>query len=163
MKYIPLPFNYSPRDYQMPFWAAMERGCKRAVLVWHRRTGKDKSCLNFLIREMSKRVGNYFYTFPEFAQGRAVLWDGIDRDGFKFLDHFPPEFIKSKNETEMKIECVNCSTFQIIGTDRFDKKIGANPMGIVFSEYSLQDPDVWGFFRPILAENNGWAIFNYKK
>jgi hypothetical protein len=31
----------------------------------------------------------------------------------------------------------------------------------VFSEYALQNPKVWDFIRPILAENGGWAIFNF--
>lgn len=31
----------------------------------------------------------------------------------------------------------------------------------MFSEYSLQDPQAWDFIRPILAENGGWAIFNF--
>jgi hypothetical protein len=30
----------------------------------------------------------------------------------------------------------------------------------VFSEFSLQDPKVWTFIRPILRENGGWALFN---
>jgi len=32
-------------------------------------------------------------------------------------------------------------------------------VGIVFSEYALADPSAWALLRPILAENNGWAIF----
>jgi hypothetical protein len=32
---------------------------------------------------------------------------------------------------------------------------------VVFSEYSLQDPQAWDYIRPILAENEGWAIFNF--
>jgi hypothetical protein len=39
--------------------------------------------------------------------------------------------------------------------------MGTNPVGCVFSEYSLQNPDAWDLIRPILAENGGWAVFNY--
>jgi len=39
--------------------------------------------------------------------------------------------------------------------------MGTNPKGIIFSEYSLQDPMAWNYFRPILVENGGWAVFNY--
>ncbi len=30
----------------------------------------------------------------------------------------------------------------------------------MFSEYSLQNPQAWNYVRPILAENEGWAVFN---
>ena len=32
---------------------------------------------------------------------------------------------------------------------------------MVFSEYSIADPAAWDFIRPILAENNGYALFIY--
>ena len=34
---ITIPNGWAPRDYQMPLWDYMERGGKRAVVVWHRR------------------------------------------------------------------------------------------------------------------------------
>jgi hypothetical protein len=39
--------------------------------------------------------------------------------------------------------------------------MGTNPIGVVYSEYSLMKVNVWEFIRPILAENGGWAIFVY--
>ena len=138
----------------------MDKGKKRIVWVAHRRSGKDKTCINVIVKEMLRRKGTYYYIFPTYNQGRKILWDGIDREGNKFLDHFPPEIIKGKpNETEMKIHLQNGSLFQIIGSDNIDSIVGTNPVGVVFSEYSLIDPIVWGFVRPILAENGGWAIF----
>lgn len=157
---ITLPYNYKPKAYQLPFLKAMDGGCKRAVLVWHRRSGKDKTCLNFMIKEMAKKVGVYYYYYPTQKLGRKALWEGIGKDGFKFINHFPKEFIARKNDAEMRIEAVNGSIFQIIGTDNLDV-VGPNPIGNVFSEYSLEDPDAWNYVRPIVAENGGWAVFNY--
>ena len=161
-----LPHKFKCRNYQEPFWIAMngdpERGIDpidRACLVWHRRSGKDKTVENFLICRMIDRVANYYYLFPTGKQGRKVIWEGIDRDGFKYMDHFPKELIARKREDEMFIQLINGSTFQIIGTDNYDAIMGANPAGIVFSEYSLQDPMAWDYLRPILAENGGWAVF----
>jgi len=109
---------------------------------------------------MIDRVGVYYYFFPTFNQGRKILWQGIDRDGMKFLDHFPKELIKGEpNNTEMRIELKNGSVFQVIGADNIDNIVGTNPIGVVFSEYSLMKSQVWEFIRPILAENGGWAIF----
>lgn len=157
-----MPHNFKPRDYQIPLLEAMDGGFNRAVQVWHRRSGKEKTCINIVAKKMWERVGSYFYVFPEFAQGRKVVWDGADRDGFRFIDHFPPETLDGPpNNTEMKLRTRNGSLLQIIGSDRYDAVLGTNPIGIVFSEYALQDPACWGYFRPILAENGGWSIFNF--
>lgn len=159
---IILPYNYKARDYQRPFWEAMAKGCKRAVLVRHRRSGKDKDCWNFMIKEAAKVVGVYNYYAPSYKQGKKIIWDSIDSTGFKVLDHIPKDLIQgSLNSTEMKIRLINGSLIQIIGTQEIDSVVGANPRGCVFTEYSIQDRRVWDLIRPILKENKGWAVFNF--
>ena len=37
--------------------------------------------------------------------------------------------------------------------------VGASTAGIVFSEYALANPSAWAYYRPILEENDGWAVF----
>lgn len=139
----------------------MDRGVKRAVLVWHRRAGKDKTVINALIKKMLQRVGVYYYFLPTYSQGKKIIWDGIDGTGVRMLEHFPKELVRKKNETDLQIELVNGSIFQVIGTEKIDSIVGSNPVGCVFSEYSIQDPKAWNFIRPILAENGGFAIFVY--
>ena len=156
---IRIPYNFEPRNYQLPFFKVMDKGCKRAVLVWHRRAGKDKCALNLMIKKMLERKGIYYYFFPRYSQARKVIWEGIDSSGMSFLDHFPKSLIVNKNDTEMKIRLRNGSLFQLIGTDNIDAIMGTNPVGCVFSEYALQDPLAWSYVRPILAENDGWAVF----
>lgn len=159
---ITLPHKFTPRPYQLPLFKALDSGTKRAVLVWHRRAGKDKACFNYLIKRSLQRVGTYFYFLPEYAQAKKVIWDNIDNDGFRMLDHIPKELIKSTNATELKVTLINGSIIQLIGADNFSKSgVGTNPIGVVFSEYSVNNPDVWNFVRPILAINGGWAIFNF--
>lgn len=158
---ITLPHLYSPRLYQVPFLKAMDQGYRRASLVWHRRCGKDKTIFNFTLKEAFKRVGTYYYFFPTYTQGKKILWNGVDRDGMRFLDHVPKEALVRRNNTEMLLELVNGSIVQIIGTDNYDSIRGTNPVGCVFSEYSYQDPGAWDVVRPILLENGGWAVFNF--
>lgn len=159
---IAIPFNFKTRPYQRAIFEAAKSGIKRFVLVWHRRAGKEKTCFNFMIMQAMKKVGVYYYLFPTFAQGRKVLWDFIDKSGFKVLDHIPPDLLKGKpNSSEMKIRLINGSIIQIIGTDNIDSIVGTNPIGCVFSEYSLQDANAWTLIRPILTENGGWAVFNF--
>lgn len=159
---IDLPLNYRCRPYQVPFWEAMKKGYKRSVLVWHRRAGKEKTCWNFLLTRAVQKVGVYYYLFPHFSQGRKILWDGVDKDGYRLLHHIPSDIIEGNpNSTEMKVRLKNGSLIQIIGTNNIDSIVGTNPIGCVFTEYSLQNPIAWQLIRPILVENGGWAVFNF--
>ena len=160
---ITIPHNFVPREYQLPALAKMDgpNGLKRAVTVWHRRAGKEKTWINFMAAKSVDRIGTYFYLFPTYAQAKKVLWDGKDGSGFPFMGHFPKEYRKSQNESELRLELINGSAIQLIGTDNIDSVVGSNPIGCVFSEYALQDPSVWDYIRPILRENGGWAVFDF--
>ena len=114
-----------------------------------------------IVKKAMEKVGTYYYFFPTYNQGRKILWDGIDKDGFKFLNHIPKELRVREDRQQMMIELKNGSVFQVIGTDNVDSIVGTNPCGCVFSEYALQNPIAWGYIRPILAENGGWAVFNF--
>lgn len=161
MPEISLPYEYNPRGYQKNFWKAFDTGKKRLLLIWHRRAGKDKSCLNLVAREMQRRVGAYYYFLPTGTQARKVIWEGMDFNGFRFMDHFPHELRKGEpNNTEMKLTYKNGSIFRLVGSDNFDSVMGTNPVGLVMSEWSLSDPASWDYMRPILRENGGWALFN---
>ena len=140
----------------------MDNGKKRACLLWHRRAGKDSTVLNFTAKEMFKRVGNYWHLFPKQRQARKAIWNGIDGQGRKILKQAFPEQIRRRTDgTEMMIELTNDSTWQLCGSDNYDSLVGSNPVGVVFSEWSLCDPNAWNYIRPMLLENNGWAVFIY--
>jgi len=158
---IELPYKIVLRPYQSDVWNMFDK-FKRFVMVRHRRAGKDKVSLQLLIRGAFERVGVYYYVFPEYAQGRKIFWDWIDKDGFRNIDHLPKAMVASMNEHEMKITFVNWSIIQVVGTDRkIDNVVGTNPVWVVFSEYSIQNPTWWNLIRPILNENWGWAMFIY--
>ena len=170
---INLPCKFKPRLYQEPIHEYMvsetplglelkdRRAGKRACGVWHRRAGKDKSYFaQEVVPAMFERVGVYHYYFPTAADGRKILWNGIDKDGMATLDHLPKELRVSMDQQQMIIKMVNGSIFQILGSDRTES-VGTNPVGCVFSEFSKQNPRWWDLVRPILAENGGWAMFNW--
>jgi len=160
MSEITIPNQWIPRPHQLPFFQGMDSGKKRACLVWHRRAGKDSSVLNFTAKEMFKRVGNYWHLFPKQKQARKAIWNGIDGQGRKILKQVFPESIRKRTDgTEMMIELANDATWQLCGSDNYDNLVGSNPVGVVFSEWSLCDPNAWNYIRPMLLENNGWAIF----
>ena len=122
-------------------------------------SGKDITAFNICIRQCLRKVCVVYYIFPTFAQAKRVIWDSITNMGERILDYIPPELIESKNGQEMKIRFINGSLLQLVGSDNYNSLMGTNPYGVVFSEYALQDPQAYAFIRPILAANNGWALF----
>ena len=161
---IRLPHLFTPRSYQLPILHALDtEGKKRGVWVVHRRGGKDRTMLAYISKKMFEDVGAYYHVFPTYRQAKKVVWDGIDiKQGKRFIDiAFPSELFPQQNDTELKITAGNGSIYQLVGSDNFDSIMGTNPIGCVFSEYALQDPRAWDYFRPILAENGGWAVFIY--
>jgi len=99
---------------------------------------------------------------PKYSQARKAIWNGIDANGRRIIDQaFPRELRERTNGQEMLIEMKNGSTWQLCGSDNYNALVGANPVGVIFSEWSLCDPNAWNYIRPMLAENGGWAIFIY--
>lgn len=165
MANISLPNDWVARPYQQPVFQHMLQGGlerKRGVLVWHRRAGKDSFCLNFSAVASQIRVGTIWHMLPTLKQGRKVIWEGIDKFGRRMIDQaFPKEMRAGKNDSDMMIKLKNGSVYQVVGSDNYDSLVGTNPVGVIMSEYSIADPAAWDYLRPILAENDGWALFIY--
>jgi len=157
---ITLPYNFKPRVYQIPMMRALDSGVKRIFALHHRRSGKDITLWNMIIKKAVEEVGLYFYLLPTYVQAKRIIWDGITNDGKRFIDFIPEELIENKNGTELKIILINGSIIQLIGTDHYDAIRGTNPRGCVFSEYAFQNPMAWEVVKPILKVNGGWACFN---
>ncbi|MES2409005.1 MAG: hypothetical protein V4509_01750 [Patescibacteria group bacterium] len=134
---------------------------KRGIKIWHRRAGKDKDDWNAMIEAADIDVGQYYYIFPTYSQGKKAIWEGRDKEGIAFLDHLPNDRVLVKNNSELKIVMNNGSLIRIVGSDNIDALMGTSPRGVVFSEFSLQNPRAWDYIRPILIENGGWARFNF--
>lgn len=159
MNEAPNLLQFEPRDYQIPVLRELERGKKRIVLTWHRRSGKDFTILNWCVKQLYINTQTCFYIMPSYAQAKKVIWDAIDNDGKRLIDCIPKNIIAQKNNQEMKVRFTNGSLLQLIGSDNIDSLMGTNPRIVVFSEYALQDPQAWDYIRPILKVNKGTAIF----
>jgi hypothetical protein len=159
---IRLPHGgWLPRDHQDRLWNYLVQGGERAVAIWHRRAGKDEVCLHYAMWAAHKRVGNYWHCLPEYAQARKAIWTAVNpHTGKRRIDEaFPAALRETTQEAEMMIRFKNGSTWQCIGSDVYDRTVGASAAGCVYSEYALSNPSVWAFHRPMLAENRGWAVF----
>lgn len=155
--------RFKPRFYQAPIIKALDSGYKRVVAIMPRRAGKDVTALNYVIREMYRTGGIYFYIFPTFTQAKRVIWSGQTNTGQKFLDFFPAELVIRSNSQDLSISMINSkgkeSLFQLIGSEQFNRLMGTNPRGLVFSEMALQDPRAFQYLQPIITANKGWALF----
>jgi hypothetical protein len=159
-----IPNDWRPRPHQQALFGQFGHGkrFKRGCAVWHRRAGKDSCALNLTARDMFRRVGTYWHLFPEQAQARRAVWNGIDSAGRRIIDQVLPPKVRARTSgQEMLIETLNGSIWQMAGSDNFDSLVGSNPIGVVFSEWSLANPEAWEYIRPILVENDGWALFIY--
>ena len=160
---VRLPNNWIPREDQMPLWAYMIEGGKRAIMVAHRRWGKDDVSLHFTATEVMQRekVGNYWHMLPQYGQARKAIWDAVNpKTGKRRIDEAFPEIIRAKTrDQDMYIQFVSGSTWQLVGSDNFNALVGSPPRGVVFSEWALADPMCWPYIQPILEENDGWALF----
>lgn len=161
MATIELPNGWKPRKYQYPLWSYLQGGGKRAIEIAHRRWGKDDLILHRTAVAMFERPASYWHMLPEFAQARRALWTAVNsHTGKRRIDEaFPQELRDSTNEQEMFIRMKNGATWQLVGSDRYNNLVGAGVAGVTFSEWALANPSSWGYIRPMIEENDGWATF----
>ena len=152
----PWPF----RPYQQDAIDAFDAGKRRQLLIWHRRAGKDCFGLSLARREAQLNVGGYWHFFPKHVQARRAIWNGVDpKLGRNFIDVAFGDILAHRNNTEMFLELDSGSTWQLLGSDNYDRLVGGNARGVIFSEWALCDPRAWDYIRPIILENKGWALF----
>jgi len=163
---VTIPNAFTPRDYQLPFMQHFIGGGsdgrgKAAAWVVHRRGGKDFTGMHTLNVCAHRRRGAYWHTFPSFEQARKSIWEGFTRDGLRIIDTvFPEPLISRRDNQQMVIELKCGSIYRVIGTDRIET-VGAGPVGVLHSEYSLAKPRAADLIAPMLRENDGWEAYVY--
>lgn len=160
-----IPYKFEPRPYQVPLLKALDSGYKRAVVVWCRGGGKDLCAMNYLIKRALQQKGVYLHCFPNYNQAKRAIWKSVHDTGMgesiAYLDHIPPELVKSKNSSEMTIELINGSIYCVLGVDgkNAQRARGMNPTGVIMSEHAFTDEDAWRTIEPRVLQNKGFAIF----
>jgi hypothetical protein len=138
-------------------WAqgqVFENRTRFRVLVAGRRFGKSfLACMELLRGAIEKPGEVFFYCAPSYRMAKDIVW--------KLLKKLvPPSWVKSKNETELKIELVNGSTIELKGTENAMALRGRSLSGVVLDEAAFMDSSVWNeVLRPALADKQGWAMF----
>jgi phage terminase large subunit len=160
---ITIPNDFRPRPYQREWMKYMDNGGKRAMLVFHRRAGKDVGAMHQTCKAMHQEKGLYWHIFPTAEQARKAIWTGSTADGKRIMEWVFPRLIrKSPREWslqgEMVVELKNGSVWRMMGSDKMEI-VGAGPKGVTFSEYALAKPNTWDLVRPMLRESRGWGQF----
>jgi len=124
------------------------------VLVAGRRFGKSYlSCIELLRAAISRPGETYFYCAPTYRMAKDIAWKEIKK-------LVPKEWVKSKNETDLKIELINDSMIELKGTENAMALRGRSLAGVVLDEAAFMDSEVWfQVIRPALADKQGWALF----
>ena len=124
------------------------------VLVAGRRFGKSYlSCIELLKAAINRPNETYFYCAPTYRMAKDIAWKEIKK-------LIPPQWIASKNETDLKIELINGSLIELKGTENAMTLRGRSLAGVVLDEAAFMDSDVWfQVIRPALADKQGWALF----
>lgn len=153
---------FEGRDYQQEALDAVASEQYRNFLLgWHRRAGKDRTGLEIGREEALRVVGTYWHLFPTQAQARDAIWDGINRQsGKRIMDEaFPPEIVARRSDNRTALWLTNGSKWQMRGSDDYDKLVGGECQGAIFSEFDLTDPAALTYVAPIVAESGGWLAF----
>ena len=124
------------------------------VLVAGRRFGKSYlSCIELLRGAINKPGETFFYCAPTYRMAKDIAWKTMKQ-------LVPQAWVKSKNESDLKIELRNGSMIELKGTENAMALRGRSLSGCVLDEAAFMDAAVWfEVLRPALADKQGWALF----
>ena len=124
------------------------------VLVAGRRFGKSYlACIELLRGAINRPGETFFYCAPTYRMAKDIAWRVLKK-------LVPKVWIKSKNETDLKIELVNGSLIELKGTENAMALRGRSLAGVVLDEAAFMDSEVrFEVIRPALADKQGWALF----
>ncbi len=124
------------------------------VLVAGRRFGKSYlSCVELLRAAIEQPGETFFYCAPTYRMAKDIAWKTLKR-------LVPQVWVKSKNESDLKLELINDSSIELKGTENAMALRGRSLAGVVLDEAAFMSSEVWfEVIRPALADKQGWALF----
>ena len=148
---MPKSLDLSLRPAQGEVFSAANRF---RVLVAGRRFGKSYlACIELLKAALERPGETYFYCAPTYRMAKDIAWKTLKKI-------IPNSLVRSKNETELRMELVNDSTIELKGTENAAALRGRSLSGVVLDEAAFMEAEVWfEVLRPALADKQGWALF----
>jgi len=148
---MPATLDLSLRPAQGEVFSATNRF---RVLVAGRRFGKSYlACIELLKAALERPGETYFYCAPTYRMAKDIAWKTLKKI-------IPNSLVRTKNETELRMELVNDSTIELKGTENAAALRGRSLSGVVLDEAAFMEAEVWfEVLRPALADKQGWALF----
>jgi len=106
-----------------------------------------------------QRPVNIFHCFPKYEQARIAFWENIDAEtGRKMYEDLTPYGVKPREDT-MSLTFPNNTLYRLIGSDNYQRVVGAGPFIIIYSEWARCDPAARAYFLPMILRNGGIEVF----
>lgn len=123
------------------------------VVTAGRRWGKTALARTMcIVKATEKKKAKVWYVAPSYQMAKNIMWDDLK-------DAIPREWVKSINETELKIRLRNGSQIECKGADKPDSLRGVGLYFVVLDEFQDMKPDTWKkVILPTLAQDRGKAL-----
>lgn len=155
-----VPAHFDPRLYQGDF-LAQARNYWFIVMEWARRAGKGLTTFVYAAQRMVEEPIGVVIIYPTAEQGYRSFWNNIENDGFKTIEHIPPELRQSFTSTKDNMSMVlkNGSTLDLVGANADPEKLRGNNVKIyILSEFVDINSGVLDIIEPIVIANGGQII-----
>lgn len=155
-----VPAHFSPRDFQAEF-LANARNYWFIVMEWARRAGKGLTTFVYAASRMVEEPMGVMIIYPTAEQGYRSFWNNIENDGFRTIEHIPPELRAKFTDTKDNMSMVlkNGSTLDLVGANADPEKLRGNNIKLyILSEFVDIDQGVLDIIEPIVIANGGQII-----
>jgi hypothetical protein len=157
---LSVPAHYDPRPYQADYLAEI-RDYWFVVMEWARRAGKGLTTFVYAAQRMTEEPMGVVIVYPTAEQGYRSFWNNLENDGFKTIEHIPPELRASFTSTKDSMSMVlkNGSTLDLVGANADPEKLRGNNVKLyILSEFVDIDSGVLDIIEPIVIANGGQII-----
>lgn len=155
-----VPAHFDPRAYQAKFLAEI-RNYWFIVMEWARRGGKGLTTFVYAAQRMVEEPMGVVIVYPTAEQGYRSFWNNIENDGFRTIEHIPPELRAKFTDTKDNMSMVlkNGSTLDLVGSNADPEKLRGNNVKLyILSEFVDIDSGVLDIIEPIVIANGGQII-----
>ena len=124
------------------------------ILNAGRRFGKTHlACIELMARGVDKPESVNWYVAPTYRQAEQIAWS-------KLKQMVPPAYIRSKNETDLRLTLRNNAIIALRGADNPDSLRGVGLDFVIPDEAAFQKREIWTeILRPALSDKQGRALF----
>lgn len=148
---VPLNKKWTPHESQKKLLREFYlSGKKEFFLQCGRKYGKTEAVSYLLWRWALERPGSQcYYIAPFMKQAKEIIWAGR-----RLQDFGPSQFIKSENNTELRILLHNGSFIKVDGSENYEAYRGITPDIVVYDEFKDFRPEFHIGMKPNLAVKN---------